>query len=190
MDLSLKSPSCSTVQSNITSSKFLEKGIGLIIFPRYSKSDATDEEMKQAANLANALQFIQNNEFDVMNQANIKEQAAGSGFQRLVGPKGTQLSGGQKQRIAIARAIINKPTMLLLDEATSALDSQNEAIVQDSLDKVTEGVTTLTVAHRFSTIKNSDEILVFKEGEIVERGRYNELNEMKGYFYQLERGLD
>jgi len=157
---------------------------------KYSRSDATHEEVKEAANQANALQFIQNNEFDVMNQANIKDEVVGSGFQRLVGPKGTQLSGGQKQRIAIARAILNKPRMLLLDEATSALDSQNEAIVQDSLDKVAQGVTTLTVAHRFSTIKNSDNILVFKEGEIVERGTYNDLNEMKGYFYQLERGLD
>jgi len=157
---------------------------------KYSKPNATQEEVKEAANQANALHFIQNNEFDVMNQANIKDEVIGSGFQRLVGPKGTQLSGGQKQRIAIARAILNKPRMLLLDEATSALDSQNEAIVQDSLDKVAQGVTTLTVAHRFSTIKNSDNILVFKEGEIVERGTYNELNEIKGYFYQLERGLD
>lgn len=109
---------------------------------------------------------------------------------RKVGPKGTQLSGGQKQRIAIARAIITNPSILLLDEATSALDSQNEAIVQASLDQVTEEVTTVTVAHRFATVKRSDEILVFKEGAIVERGTYEQLTEQKGFFYQLERGLD
>lgn len=125
-----------------------------------------------------------------MNEGKITEAVMGSGFHRLVGPKGTQLSGGQKQRIAIARAIMANPSILLLDEATSALDSQNEAIVQESLDKVTEGVTTVTVAHRFSTIKNSNEILVFKDGHIAERGNYEQLNELKGYFYQLERGLD
>ena len=78
----------------------------------------------------------------------------------------------------------------MLDEATSALDSQNETLVQESLDKVTEGVTTVTVAHRIPTIKNSEEIFVFKEGEIVERGSYEHLNSLEGYFYQLERGLN
>lgn len=126
----------------------------------------------------------------MLNEAHISQITAGSGFQRLVGPKGTQLSGGQKQRIAIARAIISNPSILLLDEATSALDSHNEAIVQDSFDKVTQGVTSITVAHRFSTIKNSDEILVMKEGKIIEKGTYENLVGQKGYFYQLERGLD
>jgi ABC-type transport system involved in Fe-S cluster assembly, permease and ATPase components len=108
----------------------------------------------------------------------------------MVGPKGSQISGGQKQRIAIARAIIRDPHVLLLDEATSALDSQNEAIVQESLNKIIQGKSSLTVAHRFSTIKDSDEILVFKDGEIVERGKYDALTQAKGYFYLLERGLD
>ena len=124
-----------------------------------------------------------------MNENAAAEKSAASGFKRLVGPKGTQLSGGQKQRIAIARAIISNPVVLLLDEATSALDSQNETIVQESLDKITEGVTTVTVAHRIPTIKNSEEIFVFKEGVIVEKGSYEQLNSIKGYFYELERGL-
>lgn len=80
--------------------------------------------------------------------------------------------------------------MLLLDEATSALDSQSEAVVQESLDKITENVTTVTIAHRFSTIKKCDEILVFRDGEVVERDNYENLSKMKGYFYKLENGLD
>jgi ABC-type bacteriocin/lantibiotic exporters, contain an N-terminal double-glycine peptidase domain len=108
----------------------------------------------------------------------------------MVGPKGSQISGGQKQRIAIARAIIRNPSVLLLDEATSALDSQNEAIVQESLNKIVQGKSSITIAHRFSTIKDSDEILVFKDGEVVERGTYEQLTQAKGFFYQLERGLD
>ena len=168
---------------------------------RYSKEDATLEEMRQAAQQANALQFIENNEFgiiihlfflsylDVTGETR-NAPTQGTGFQRMVGPKGSQISGGQKQRIAIARAIIRDPHVLLLDEATSALDSQNEAIVQESLNKIIQGKSSLTVAHRFSTIKDSDEILVFKDGEIVERGKYDALTQAKGYFYLLERGLD
>jgi len=155
---------------------------------KYSRDDASEEEIRKAAQLANALTFIEKNEFDVVGQEN-NQSDVGTGFQRMVGPKGSQISGGQKQRIAIARAIIRNPNVLLFDEATSALDSQNEAIVQSSLDTITEGKSSLTVAHRFSTIKNSDEILVFKEGVIVERGRYDVLTEKKGYFYNLERGV-
>jgi len=108
----------------------------------------------------------------------------------MVGLKGSQLSGGQKQRIAIARAIIKNPSVLILDEATSALDSQNEKIVQESLDKIMERKTSIVVAHRISTIKDADEILVFSEGEIVERGNYQQLNEIQGMLYKLERGID
>ena len=115
----------------------------------------------------------------------------GQGFQRLVGPKGSQLSGGQKQRIAIARAILSKPKILLLDEATSALDSKSEEIVQDSLNKISGGRTSITVAHRFSTIKQSDVIFVFQQGKIVEQGKYEELSPNKGsVFFALERGLN
>jgi len=116
-------------------------------------------------------------------------QQFGAGFQRLVGPKGSQISGGQKQRIAIARALLNKPNVLLLDEATSALDSQNEKIVQESLDKIMKGKTSIIVAHRISTIKDSDEIFVLSEGKIVEKGNYEELTRNQGIFYRLERGL-
>ena len=101
------------------------------------------------------------------------------GFKRLVGPKGSQISGGQKQRIAIARAIINKPKILLLDEATSALDSKNEQIVQESLDKLMKGYTSVVIAHRLSTIKDANIIYVFEEGKIVEQGKFEQLIEKK-----------
>ena len=113
----------------------------------------------------------------------------GTGFQRKVGPKGSQLSGGQKQRIAIARAIMKNPSLLILDEATSALDAQNEKIVQESLDRIMAGKTSVIVAHRISTIKDADNIIVFSDGEIVESGNYQQLTAMKGVFYKLERGM-
>jgi ABC-type multidrug transport system fused ATPase/permease subunit len=105
-----------------------------------------------------------------------------------VGLKGSQISGGQKQRVAIARTLLRRPKVLLLDEATSALDSKNEEIVQKALDKIMEARTTISVAHRIDTIKNSDEINVFEKGIIVEKGKYVELVKKKGYFYNLERG--
>ena len=114
----------------------------------------------------------------------------GTGFQRKVGPKGSQLSGGQKQRIAIARAIMKNPTILILDEATSALDTYNEKIVQESLDKIMKGKTSVIVAHRISTIKDADEIVVFSDGKIVEQGTYDNLTASKGVFYKLERGMN
>lgn len=113
----------------------------------------------------------------------------GAGFQKMVGPKGSQLSGGQKQRIAIARAILKNPSFLILDEATSALDAENEKAVQVSLDTIMQGKTSLIVAHRISTIKDSDEIIMFNEGEIIERGNYQALIDMKGMFYKLEKGV-
>ena len=113
----------------------------------------------------------------------------GSGFQKKVGSKGSQISGGQKQRIAIARALLRNPKIMLFDEATSALDPNCEQVVQDAIDRVLADRTSMTVAHRISTIKNSDEILVFENGKIIERGTYQQLNEMKGVFYRLERGI-
>ena len=106
-----------------------------------------------------------------------------------MGSKGSQISGGQKQRIAIARAIIKKPKILLLDEATSALDAQNEAVVQDSLNKIMKSKTSIIIAHRISTIKDADEILVFGNGKIVERGVYEQLVSNQGVFYNFERGF-
>lgn len=107
-----------------------------------------------------------------------------------MGVKGSHISGGQKQRVAIARVILRQPNILLLDEATSALDSANEKKVQDSLDRMMKGRTSITVAHRIDTIKNSDQIMVFHQGKIVEAGSYKEMIELKGYFYSLERGLE
>ena len=120
---------------------------------------------------------------------NEKDKNLGEKFQRKVGPKGSQLSGGQKQRIAIARALLKKPTILLLDEATSALDADNEKVVQESLDHIMKGKTSLAIAHRISTIKDAKEILVFENGEIVEKGKYDELVKIQGKFYNLEQGL-
>jgi len=151
---------------------------------KYARPDATDDEMRAATELANALGFIEKNEFDDPPDAKY-----GTGFQRMVGPKGSQISGGQKQRIAIARAILNKPNILLLDEATSALDSENEKIVQASLDRVMTGKTSIIVAHRLSTIQDSDAICVFNKGRIVEKGTYDQLVRAKGMFYNLEKGL-
>jgi len=102
--------------------------------------------------------------------------------------KGSHISGGQKQRVAISRSILRDPKILLLDEATSALDSTNEKIVQDSLDRIMKNKTTVTIAHRFDTIKNSDKICVFHQGKIIEEGNYQELIAKKGAFYSLERG--
>jgi len=151
---------------------------------KYSKEDATDEEMKLAASKACAIGFIEKNEFDVLGDE--KEAAAkyGSGFQRKVGPKGSQMSGGQKQRIAIARAILKNPSFLILDEATSALDAQNEKTVQEALDQIMLNKTCVIVAHRITTIRDADEIIVINEGEIVERGNYQQLTEIRGMFYK------
>lgn len=108
-----------------------------------------------------------------------------NGYDTECGERGLQLSGGQKQRIAIARAIIRDPTVLLLDEATSALDVQSEQVVQEALDRVMVGRTTLVVAHRLNTIKNLDSIALVMEGKVVERGTYSQLKNKRGAFYNL-----
>lgn len=107
------------------------------------------------------------------------------GYDYIVGLKGGKLSGGQKQRIAIARAILKKPKILILDEATSALDNNSEREVKKALDTVAQGITTIVIAHRLSTIINSDNIVVLKEGRIVESGNHKYLLDKKGYYYLL-----
>ncbi|KAJ2659128.1 hypothetical protein IWW48_003660 [Coemansia sp. RSA 1200] len=136
----------------------------------YGKPGCTQQEIEDAAKEANIYNFVVN---------------LPDGFATEVGQKGGKLSGGQKQRVAIARALIRKPKLLLLDEATAALDSRSEKMVQKVLDKASKQRTTLTVAHRLSTIQDYDMIVVFKNGRIVERGTHEELLATKGTYYQL-----
>jgi ABC-type multidrug transport system fused ATPase/permease subunit len=135
----------------------------------YGKPDASDEEIEQAAIKANAAEFI--NSFP-------------EGYNTLVGDRGIKLSGGQRQRIAIARAVLKQPAILLLDEATSSLDSESERLVQEALEKLMIGRTSFVVAHRLSTIKNADKILVIDKGVIVEEGRHSQLSEIENGLYK------
>ena len=104
------------------------------------------------------------------------------GYDTLVGDRGIQLSGGQRQRIAIARAVLKDPKFLILDEATSSLDSENEALVQEALERLMENRTTLVIAHRLSTVQHSDEVLVIEAGEIRQRGSHQSLIQEEGIY--------
>lgn len=137
---------------------------------RYGKMDATDEEIRYAAELAGATEFI---------------DAMPEGFDTDIGSRGVRLSGGQKQRISIARVFLKNPQILILDEATSALDNASEIIIQESLDKLAEGRTTITIAHRLTTIEDSDRIYVLDDGKITEIGNHEELMATKGQYYKL-----
>ncbi|XP_030460441.1 ABC transporter B family member 11-like [Syzygium oleosum] len=130
--------------------------------------DATEQEILAASELANAHKFI---------------SGLQQGYDTMVGERGVQLSGGQKQRVAIARAIVKSPKILMLDEATSALDAESEKVVQDALDRVMMNRTTVVVAHRLSTIKNADIIMVINNGVIVEKGKHDTLINIKDGFY-------
>ena len=134
----------------------------------YGKPDATGEEIISAARKANAHDFI---------------IGLTDGYQTLVGDRGTQLSGGQRQRIAIARAILADPAILVLDEATSSLDAESERLVQDALDKLMENRTSIIIAHRLSTVRRCDQILVMSGGSILERGTHDELVAKPGGLY-------
>lgn len=140
---------------------------------RYGKLDATDEEVIAAAKLANADTFI---------------HQLPDGYNTLLTGDGANLSQGQRQLLAIARAAIADPPVLILDEATSSIDTRTEKIVQDGMDKLMAGRTTFVIAHRLSTVKNSDCIIVLEQGRVIERGNHDKLMEEKGKYYQLYTG--
>jgi ABC-type multidrug transport system fused ATPase/permease subunit len=126
----------------------------------YGKPSATHEEVVEAARKANALEFI---------------ERFPDKFNTIVGERGIQLSGGQRQRIAIARAVLKDPSILILDEATSSLDSESERLVQEALEKLMHGRTSFVIAHRLSTVKKADIILVIENGNLVEAGKHEQL---------------
>jgi ATP-binding cassette subfamily B (MDR/TAP) protein 1 len=136
---------------------------------KYGNENASEAEIMEAAKAANAHEFI------------IKME---EGYKTHAGDKGVQLSGGQKQRVAIARAVLKDPSVLLLDEATSALDTSSEKLVQEALDKLMKGRTTVLVAHRLSTIRKADTVAVLHKGRVVEKGSHRELVSIPNGFYK------
>jgi ATP-binding cassette subfamily B protein len=137
---------------------------------RYGRLDATDEEVIEAAKMADADHFI---------------RQLPHGYQTVLSERAANLSQGQRQMLAIARAILADPGILILDEATSSVDTRTEVRIQQALLKLMEGRTSFVIAHRLSTIRDADQVLVIKDGEIIERGKHSELLAMKGFFYQL-----
>jgi ATP-binding cassette subfamily B protein/subfamily B ATP-binding cassette protein MsbA len=136
----------------------------------YGRHDATDAEIEDAARRANAHEFI----------AKLPD-----GYETTVGERGVKLSGGQQQRLAIARAILAQPQILILDEATSNLDTESEQLIQAAMTELLAGRTTFIIAHRLSTVRRADLILVMEDGAVVERGTHDSLMEARGAYYEM-----
>jgi subfamily B ATP-binding cassette protein MsbA len=136
----------------------------------FGKPNVSEEEVMQAAKIANAHDFIMQTE---------------NGYETKIGERGSKLSGGQRQRLSIARAVLKNPPILILDEATSALDSESEKLVQEALFNLMKNRTSIVIAHRLSTIQHADEIVVIQDGTIAERGTHEELNQKNGIYKKL-----
>ena len=132
--------------------------------------NSSDEQILHASKIANAEEFILKKEEE---------------YQTNIGDRGSKLSGGEKQRITIARAVLKNPSILILDEATSSLDTESERLVQDAINRLMEHRTSLVIAHRLSTVRHADEIIVLQFGKIAERGNHNELMKKEGHYKRL-----
>ena len=141
---------------------------------RFGKLDATQEEMENAAKIANADSFI---------------RRLPQGYDTMVTSDGANLSQGQRQLLAIARAAVADPPVLILDEATSSIDTRTEALIEKGMDRLMEGRTVFVIAHRLSTVRNANAIIVLEHGQIMERGDHDELLAQKGEYYQLYNGM-
>lgn len=137
---------------------------------RYAKTDATELQMREACAAAQIMQMI---------------DSLPNGFETVVGERGHRLSGGEKQRLAIARLLLKAPRIVILDEATAHLDSENESLVQEALTTALKGRTSIVIAHRLSTVKSADQILVIEQGHLVERGKHDELLSRGGLYADL-----
>ena len=140
---------------------------------RYGRLDASDEEVREAARVANADSFI---------------RRLPDGYQTMLHSDGSNLSQGQRQLLAIARAAISRPPVLILDEATSSIDTRTERLIEKGMDQLMEGRTVFVIAHRLSTVRNSKAIMVLEKGEVIERGDHEELLSQKGRYYKLYTG--